>query len=341
MEPQTPAPTAPESAPAQPETTAASSAAEQAIVSGDVSAYRAARFAERTGTPLPAAPASEDDAEPATPETPAPDAAPKPEEPRALSKRQQEANERTRQAVEQATADLRAENARLRAATAPPAPRSAPPPAAPARQKPTEDEIGTKYATYADFTEDLADWKFEQRQAAAVAEQQQAEQSRMEDARTRAHVEAWSKHADRWTAAKQADPERVAKLNPQILSLSPLGQLPAGQAPTLGNHVAEAVVMSDDPVSLIEILSDPAVELQLTKAYATSVGEFYRAIGRLESRQKAAPTPPKPVTSASPPPTTLGTKTTEPTDEADAAVANDDVAAYRAARLRQRVAALR
>ena len=307
-------------------------------MSGDVSAYRAARFAERTGTPLPAAPASEDDAEPATPETPAPDAAPKPEEPRALSKRQQEANERTRQAVEQATADLRAENARLRAATAPP---PTPPPAAPARQKPTEDEIGTKYATYADFTEDLADWKYEQRQAAAVAQQQQAEQARAEDARKRAHVEAWGKHADRWTAAKQADPDRVAKLNPQILSLSPLGQLPAGQAPTLGNHVAEAVVMSDDPVSLIEILSDPAVELQLTKAYATSVGEFYRAIGRLESRQKAAPTPPKPVTSASPPPTTLGTKTTEPTDEADAAVANDDVAAYRAARLRQRVAALR
>lgn len=34
------------------------------------------------------------------------------------------------------------------------------------RQKPVEDEIGTKYQTYADFAEDLADWKVEQRLAA-------------------------------------------------------------------------------------------------------------------------------------------------------------------------------
>jgi hypothetical protein len=32
------------------------------------------------------------------------------------------------------------------------------------RSKPTEDEIGTKYKSYADFSEDLTDWKLEQRQ---------------------------------------------------------------------------------------------------------------------------------------------------------------------------------
>lgn len=31
------------------------------------------------------------------------------------------------------------------------------------RKKPTEDEVGTKYQSYADFAEDLADWKIEQR----------------------------------------------------------------------------------------------------------------------------------------------------------------------------------
>ena len=34
------------------------------------------------------------------------------------------------------------------------------------RAKPVEDEVGAKYATYADFVEDLADWKAEQRLAA-------------------------------------------------------------------------------------------------------------------------------------------------------------------------------
>ena len=44
---------------------------------------------------------------------------------------------------------------------------AAPSPAKPAetRAKPVEDEIGTKYQSYADFVEDLADWKAEQRLA--------------------------------------------------------------------------------------------------------------------------------------------------------------------------------
>lgn len=42
------------------------------------------------------------------------------------------------------------------------------------RLKPSEDEIGTRFATYAEFVEDLADWRFEQREATA---QQAAQQS--------------------------------------------------------------------------------------------------------------------------------------------------------------------
>ncbi len=45
------------------------------------------------------------------------------------------------------------------------------------RTKPIEDEIGTKYQTYADFTEDLADWKWEQREAAKVAKEQESRQA--------------------------------------------------------------------------------------------------------------------------------------------------------------------
>ena len=52
---------------------------------------------------------------------------------------------------------------------------SSPPPT---RQKPSEDEVGTKYATYADFVEDLADWVGEQREARRDAKQAQEQQQR-------------------------------------------------------------------------------------------------------------------------------------------------------------------
>lgn len=43
----------------------------------------------------------------------------------------------------------------------------------PTRAKPTEDDIGTKYASYGDYTEALADWVVEQREAKRDAKQQQ------------------------------------------------------------------------------------------------------------------------------------------------------------------------
>jgi hypothetical protein len=53
-----------------------------------------------------------------------------------------------------------------------PSPEPAKPAAADGR--PSEDEVGTKYATYADFVDALADWKYDQRMQKFQAEQQQA-----------------------------------------------------------------------------------------------------------------------------------------------------------------------
>ena len=51
---------------------------------------------------------------------------------------------------------------------------------APTRPKPTEAQVGDTYPTYADFTEDLADWKFEQRLAQQQAAQQRDQQTQTE-----------------------------------------------------------------------------------------------------------------------------------------------------------------
>jgi len=45
-------------------------------------------------------------------------------------------------------------------------------PAPPTRPKPSEDEVGTKYAVYAELVEDLNDWKDEQREARVAAQKQ-------------------------------------------------------------------------------------------------------------------------------------------------------------------------
>lgn len=74
-----------------------------------------------------------------------------------------------REAAEARAAAVEKELAALKAKPAPAAavdpPRAAAPQMEPGatRPKPNEDEIGTKYATYADFVEDLADWRYEQR----------------------------------------------------------------------------------------------------------------------------------------------------------------------------------
>ncbi len=79
---------------------------------------------------------------------------------------------REREEARREAADAKRERDELRARLSapaeqrqpePPSRPSAVPPAADARSKPIEDEIGTKYQSYADFAEDLADWKVEQR----------------------------------------------------------------------------------------------------------------------------------------------------------------------------------
>src|SRR3989442_13142458 len=104
--PAAPAPSAePVAAPTQ-------TAVEAAVVSGDFGSFKEAGRAERVNKPLPDVPLEvPSDPPTAKAATPAP-VAPAPE--RTLSKRQQDINDRIREAVERATADKDAEIARLR-----------------------------------------------------------------------------------------------------------------------------------------------------------------------------------------------------------------------------------
>ena len=86
-----------------------------------------------------------------------------------LTKARDEANARA-EAAEREREELKAKLAAVpaRSEQATPIAQAPAPVARPAatREKPTEDQVGSKYPSYADFVEDLADWKAEQRLAA-------------------------------------------------------------------------------------------------------------------------------------------------------------------------------
>lgn len=336
----------PESAPAPQEALTPSpdpiSAVEAAVGIGDVSAFRDAKRAEREGKPLPAV-------------TPEPAAEPLPPVERTLSKRQQEANDRTREAVERATADLRAENDRLRRGQAPPPVAPAPVTAAPS-QKDYErylalpdapkledfDDLNKHAAAVAVF---IADQRYEEREAARLRTErdtktQQTEQTRLSnfDAKIRAAKEKDPTFLDRTQAiGAQMVPARTIQRH--NATAAPADRLSIGPL----NSLADELLDADAPDVVMAHLADHPEELDRFKAMTSAV-EVTRAFAKLEASlvtpSKTTPLP-KTITDAPSPPPTLGGKPAASSDELTNAVATGDVVGYRRARLAQRAALMR
>lgn len=91
------------------------------------------------------------------------------------------------------------------------------------RAKPSEDEVGTKYSSYADFVEDLSDWRAEardkQQQQAREAEHATAQQTKQLERAKTAH-QNYTKRAGEYAKAHPEFPDKVAKLG--SLKLGPL-----------------------------------------------------------------------------------------------------------------------
>lgn len=335
----TPAP-APAPTAAEPITPVAEpiSAVDTAVANKDQAAYREARLAERSGKPLaPVEPPAEgDEGEPAVKATgePAPE--------RTLSKRQQDANENIRKAVERATADLIAENTRLKASLPQPKAEPAPVSTAAVDAKPDVADV----ATYPDgaydpkFIEDLGAWSARQ----AIRAHDTETETR---ARVQAHTTSLqtrdAQFNTRIAAAKQADPDFITKLSPDVRALRPRDDLKEGEPLSPLNDVAEFILRSDIPDRLMQHFTDHPEDLKRFETLPTPTAVSFE-MGQLHAQLRqpaAASLPTKTVSSAPAPTTTLGRRTTEPVDEVDAAVASGDVSAFRAARLRERSATLR
>jgi len=336
----TPAPAPPTPPPTVP-------ASVDAVTKGDYQAFHESEAATRIGTPkAPVAVAPElPKVESAAPEQVQPPVAPTAP---TLSKRQQDANERIRQAVERATADLRAENDRLRRGVA------QPPAVEPQAQREPEWK---RFAAMPDAPK-LADFESVEDHSAAmalfIADARHAERSAAEHSRSLseqltaaqvARVEAFGAQLE---AAKVADPTFIDALTPEVRALKPFSALQPGEAAGPHNVVAEQVFdspiapqvlrhLSAHPGELARLTTMPPSILALPRAAQAKahiqwiVREFGKLEGQLESTtpEPQASTPASPI-SAAPPPLPVLTRAGSSADPKAAALAKGDFASFSA-----------
>jgi len=329
------------------------SASLDAVGKGDFSAFHDSEAAARRGAPkpsveakieTPAAPVTESQAATTTPTT----------EARAISKRQQETNERIRQAVERATETLRRENEQLRRGPTP-----AQPQAQPAQREPE----WKRYAAMPDAPK-LAEFDSVEDHAAAmalfVADTRHAERTAHESSRTvseqltvaqQARVEAFGAQLE---AAKTADPTFVEALTPEVRALKPFSALQPGEAGGPANVVAEQIFdspvapqvlrhLSTHPEALTRLTTTPASILALPPAAQAKahIQWIVREFGKLEAQFETAEEPavpdasarpvvdpPASPISAAPPPLPTISRAGQSVDAKAAALAKGDFAAF-------------
>jgi len=318
-------------APAQPEATPAPAltAVESAVVNDNFTDYRAKRQAERSGTPAPA-PA----AEPVT-ETKPEASAPPAEEPRQVSKRQQQINAYERRIAEQ--------DQRIRALEAASA---TPPEPTASRTEPVAGETFPAYAQYLekhpdasleDYIDARQDWREANRTRAAAAQRQETE-------RAQSHQATVEKARERVAAAIAADPTFETKLAPELLTIPTREMAIANrQIPLAENDFASEIAKSEYfPQILLHVSEHPEVLTQIRGLENRKA--VVKFVAKLETRfEKAAETAPvvpapKTISSAPNPGTPLGTRPASAGDPVVAAVQGKDFTAYRSARRAERAA---
>lgn len=346
-------PTAPVAAPPPPAASPAptSMTAAEAAVAKSPRDYREARRAERAGKPLPSVDVTPDPAPApaaAAPETTAP--APPPVEPKKYTLTQDELNERTRRAVEQAL-----EADRRNRSTAAPAPPIEPTPAASAPPAETfppleqwaalPENEGKSFTDYLDARDDYRD-------------RQRTESARVEQ-EFRTKAEALTKQtaafANAMREAVTAEPDLVEKIPPAMRdpqASTPLSAMSPEQLKTakFSNLVAEAAFRSAHPAALLKHLhahqadTVRVAEIAQREGVAAALGALQWIDAQLSAAPAsapAAPTPkPKTLTDAPAPIENLGSRPAEVTDPMSAALKRGDTRSYRELRRQERAAQL-
>jgi hypothetical protein len=128
-----------------------------------------------------------------------------------------------------------------------------------ARPKPKEDEVGTKYASYADFVEDLADWKAEQRLGKVPNVDQLVDAKLAQREQQREWQRQAAAHQARVDTAKTTYADYQERVDASDTALAEAGL-------ALSPAVSEAILSSDRSADLVYYLAThPDELLQLAK----------------------------------------------------------------------------
>lgn len=156
--------------------------------------------------------------------------------------------------------------------------------------KPSEDEVGTKYETYADYVDALTDWKLEEREArrAALAAETQAREQHETLARTYQEREAKArdKYADYTEVVGAASHIQITLPMRDFLADSDLGPEIVYFLAQPDNHEEARRIASLPPHRAIAALGK--VEARLEAAHPSGPSSVAPPVSK-------APEPPKPV----------------------------------------------
>lgn len=253
---------------------------------------------------------------------------------RRVSRQQEQINETIRRAVTEAT---EATERRLRAELGKPAEAVTSEPAAKddefqfTKPRPTEAE----FETYGDFTEALADWKFDQRAAKAAFEAEKTQRAEAETSNAQEFETkklAWFDRRDSFIDKNPAKAARLTAFLDGIHTGTPVGDVIFESE--VGAEIAD--YLDSNPTEAERIARLPPIK-QLV------------ALGKIEARfdnttsasaSTAGPAA-KTVTSAPAAPTTLASRSAIPADPAAAALASGDFAAWEAEENRKAILASR
>jgi hypothetical protein len=211
------------------------------------------------------------------------------------------------------------------------------------RQHPDAPKV-EDFGEYEDFVAAqavfVADRRFEERQARERADAE----SRGRLSETQQHITGFH---NRLKAAREKDPAFDSKIDPGLLEVVPAFALRPGEALGPANVLLQECVKSEAAPDLLAYFSTQEGQAAWQRVCsAPTPAEMLKRFGRIEARflsdgAPAAPAAAIPVSSAPPPPTTLGTRPPSAPDRAGAAVKAGDFSAYEAAQNAADLARLR
>lgn len=209
----------------------------------------------------------------------------------------------TKRELEAAQAQLKELRAELAKSTPPAKPEPAKPTAAVSGDpEPTPDQ----FDTYEKYVKAQAKWEARQEIHAAREKERADADTARKDAEREARYQRFESEAaqftERFTKARESDPQILNKINPVLLETPRLSHLDDPSKATFAHFLVEQAFLSDHPAELLVHVSDPTIAQRLaTLPPEQVIRELAKYEARLEAATSGPAQTPKPVSQATAP----------------------------------------